>query len=93
MATGKDDSAQTLRKCADYLRTHQHRVRYHLFRAMAWPIGSGVVEGTCKHVVGLRFKRKSTRWAKAGARAVLHLRLDRLSNRWHSRCQLLRQAA
>ena len=56
-------------------------------------VGSGVVEGACKHLVGLRFKRKSTRWTKAGARAVLHLRLDRLSNRWPHRIQHLRNAA
>jgi hypothetical protein len=93
VAAGKDDRDNTLRKCADYLQTNQARVRYHLFRAMGWPIGSGVVEGACKHVVGLRFKRQSTRWSRAGARAVLHLRLDRLSNRWEHRAQLLRQAA
>jgi predicted NBD/HSP70 family sugar kinase len=58
-AAGQEDRDQTLRKCADYLRTHQARLRYHLFRAAGWPVGSGVVEGACKHVVGLRFKRQS----------------------------------
>jgi len=91
VAQGKDDAGNTLRKCADYLRTHQARLRYHLFRPR--PIGSGVVEGACKHVVGMRFKRQSTRWTKAGARAVLHLRLDRLSNRWEARCDHMRKAA
>jgi len=91
VAAGKDDRDKTLRRCADYLQTHQARLRYHLFRAMGWPIGSGVVEGACKHVVGLRFKRQSTRWTKAGARAVLHLRLDRLNSRWETRSEHLRQ--
>ncbi len=93
VATGQDDSDHTLRKCADYLQTNQARIRYHLFRAAGCPVGSGVVEGACKHVIGLRFKRQSTRWSKAGARAVLHLRLDRLSGRWPARCQLVRKAA
>jgi hypothetical protein len=93
VAQGKDDAGSTLRKCADYLQTHQARLRYQLFRAMGWPIGSGVVEGACKHVVGMRFKRQSTRWTKPGARAVLHLRLDRLSGRWDQRCQHMRKAA
>ncbi len=84
-AAGQENRDQTLRKCADYLRTHQARLRYHLFRAAGWPVGSGVVEGACKHVVGLRFKRQSTRWTRAGARAVLHLRLDRLNSRWERR--------
>lgn len=93
VAAGQDDAGHTLRKCADYLQTNQARVRYHLFKAMGWPTGSGVVEGACKHVVGLRFKRQSTRWTIAGARNILHLRLDRLGNRWEHRAQLLRQAA
>jgi len=93
VATGHDDSDHTLRRCADYLQTHQHRLRYHHFRAMGLPTGSGVVEGACSHVLGLRFKRKSTRWTKPGARAVLHLRLDRINGRWDRRCQLTRQAA
>lgn len=63
------------------------------WEAAGWPTGSGVVEGGCKHVVGMRFKRKSTRWTKQGARAVLHLRLDRLNGRWQTRCDLMRRAA
>jgi hypothetical protein len=80
-----DDGDHTLRRCADYLRTHQRRLRYALFRAAGWPVGSGVVEGGCKHVVGVRFKRQSTRWSRVGAQAVLHLRLDRLNGRWQRR--------
>ena len=90
---GRDDSKETLRRDANYLQTHQHRIRYPLFRAAGWPVGSGVVEGGCKQVVGLRLKRKSTRWREPGAAAVLHLRVDRLSNRWPERCALARQAA
>jgi len=45
------------------------------------PIASWVVEGACRYVIGLRFRRKSTRGTEAGARAVPHLRLDRLSRR------------
>jgi hypothetical protein len=90
---GRDDAQETLRKCAHYLQTHQHRIRYPSFRAQGWPVGSGVVEGACKHVVGMRFKRKSTRWTRAGGEAVLRLRLDRLSARWSQRCAQVRRAA
>lgn len=90
VSRAKDKADHTLRKCADYLQTHQHRLRYHLFREAGWPVGSGVVEGACKHLIGLRFKRQSTRWTKAGARAVLHLALDRINHRWETRCHHLR---
>ncbi len=93
VAQGRDNAQETLRKCADYLRTHQHRIRYPRFRAMGRPVGSGVVEGACKHVVGVRFRRKSTRWSRDGGEAVLHLRLDRLNGRWEERCAHMRQAA
>lgn len=87
------DPQESLRKTADYLDHHQARLRYPLFRQAGWPIGSGVVEGGCKNVIGLRFKRKSARWKKPGFRAILHLRLDLLNNRWEKRCNLLRKAA
>ena len=77
---GRDDRDQTLRKCADYLQTYQQRLRYPEFRAQGWPVGSGVVEAGCKQVVGMRLKRKSTRWSEPGAEAVLHLRVDKLGN-------------
>jgi hypothetical protein len=93
VAQGRDDTEATLRRCADYLLTHQRRLRYPEFRAQGWPVGSGVVEGGCKQVIGMRLKRKSTRWSEAGAAAVLHLRVDRLSNRWEQRCQHVRLAA
>jgi len=87
------DPQEVLRKTADYLDHHQARLRYPLFRQAGWPIGSGIVEGGCKHVIGLRFKRNSARWKKPGFRAILHLRLDLLSNRWDKRCELMRKAA
>lgn len=84
------DPDEVLRKSANYLQTHQARLRYPRFRAAGWPIGSGVVEGGCKHVIALRFKRKSTRWQAPGMRAILHLRLDILNDRWETRCDHLR---
>jgi len=90
MAATVRDPDQVLRKTANYLANHQARMRYSLFRAAGWPIGSGVVEGGCGHVVGLRFKRKSTRWKAPGLRAILHLRLDLLNDRWENRCDHLR---
>ncbi len=92
-AAGRDDADGTVRKCAQYLETHQQRTRYADFRAAGWPVGSGVVEGGCKHVINMRFKRKSTRWTKRGAQAVLWLRIDWLNGRWSARCKHLRRAA
>lgn len=86
------DPDEVLRKTANYLQTHQARLRYPRFRAAGWPIGSGIVEGGCKHVIGLRFKRKSARWKAPGMRAILNLRLDILNDRWDDRCRQIRSA-
>lgn len=87
------DPEGTFRKNAHYFDTHQARLRYPVFREAGWPIGSGVVEGGCKHVIDIRLKRKSTRWKRPGLRRVLYLRLDRLNERWEHRTQYMKAAA
>ena len=47
------------------------RMRCALCRKRGLPVGSGIVESTCKHIVGNRFKQSGCRWQKAGANAVL----------------------
>jgi hypothetical protein len=90
LAGAGGDADGVLRKTANYLATHQARMRYPLFRQARWPVGSGMVEAGCKNVIDLRFKRKSARWKAPGLRAVLHLRLDILNDRWERRCDHLR---
>lgn len=42
-------------------------------------MGSGSVEGACKHVIQARFKRAGRRWKRQGFLNVLELRLSRLN--------------
>ena len=58
----------------NYLRTHQHRMRYKSFREAGYHIGSGVVEASCKTTVQGRMKGAGMRWSEEGAEAMLHLR-------------------
>ena len=48
---------------------------YSLYREKGYPIGSGMVEGACKFVVGKRFKSSGMRWKKIDNEAVLDVRL------------------
>jgi hypothetical protein len=41
---------------------------------LAYPIGSGMVEGACRHLVKDRMEQSGMRWKIAGAQAVLSLR-------------------
>ncbi len=59
-------------------------MRYHEFRAQGLHIGSGVVEGACKTVVGIRLKQGGMRWTKDGADTVMALRSCILSGRYEN---------
>jgi hypothetical protein len=59
----------------NYFHTNRDRMRYDEYRKKGYPIGSGLVEGQCKLVVGRRFKGNGMRWKKADNEAVLEVRL------------------
>jgi hypothetical protein len=66
----------------EYFRRNAWRMRYGRFRQMGLPIGTGAVEGACKHVVQSRLKRPGTRWSEPGLKSMLALKVTRLNNRW-----------
>ena len=45
-------------------------------------IGSGVIEGACRHVVKDRMEQSGMRWTLAGAQSMLHLRSIYLNGDW-----------
>ena len=63
---------------AGYLLNHQQYMRYHEYLAAGVPIGTGVIEGACRHLVCERMD-KAARWSLKGAEAVLRLRALRSS--------------
>jgi len=62
-----------------YFRNNAHRMAYDQYRQAGLPIGSGKVEGSCKFVVGKRFKGSGMRWRKADNQKVLRARLAKLN--------------
>lgn len=74
-------------KCADYLLKYKPYLRYDEYLAAGMPIGSGVVEGACRHLINDRLGLTGARWRLAGAEAVLRLRALRSSgdfdDYWH----------
>lgn len=63
-----------------YFRKNRQRMNYHVYLRNGLPIGSGCVEGACKHVVGDRFKRTGMRWNPATAEPLIHLRAALLTH-------------
>jgi hypothetical protein len=59
---------------AAYLKAKAPYLGYGTALANGWPIATGVVEGTCRHLVKDRLDLTGARWGLQGAEAVLLLR-------------------
>ena len=57
---------------------------YDVYLRKGDPIGSGVVEGACKHLVKDRMERTGMRWSREGAQAILELRAVDLNGDWEA---------
>lgn len=73
----------------NYVKTHKGRMRYSKCLEANLPIGSGVVEATCKTLATERMKRSGMSWLQEGGQAILTLRSLVQSNRWNNGWQLL----
>jgi len=73
---------QAVLRTVGYYRRNQPYMRYDTYLAQGWPIGTGVVEGACGHLVKDRMQQAGMRWTKDGAQAVLDLRAVRLNEDW-----------
>lgn len=58
------------------------RMRYQRLRKQGLVIGSGLIEGTVRHLVGMRLDGPGMRWGKARAEAILQLRCIVLNGQW-----------
>jgi hypothetical protein len=58
------------------------RMRYQRLRQQGLVISSGLIEGTVRHLVGMRLDGPGMRWGKARAESVLHLRCVLLNGLW-----------
>lgn len=72
----------TLEKVIRYFSTNIDHMKYDEYLAAGYPIGSGVVEGACRHLVKDRMERSGMRWKIEGATAVLKLRAFYLNDQW-----------
>ena len=70
---------QAVDSCCDYLLRHASYLRYDQYLRIGMPIATGVIEGTCRHLVKDRMELTGARWSLAGAEAVLRLRALRTS--------------
>ncbi len=63
-----------------YFRRNTERLRYGTFRKKGYQISSGIMEATCKHVVGQRLDQAGMHWRPEAATAIVALRAALLSS-------------
>ena len=73
---------RTVSAVIGYYENNRQHMRYDEYLAAGYPIGSGVAEGACRHVVKDRLEQTGMRWMVEGARAMLHLRAIYLNGQW-----------
>ena len=85
MATKRHLSKKSREKVEQYLNYFAQRcehMKYDEYLAAGYPIGSGLVEGACRHLVKDRMEQSGMRWRIVGAQAVLSLRAIYLNDEW-----------
>jgi hypothetical protein len=65
-----------------YFRRNRPFMDYQRYLALGWPIGTGVVEGACGHLVKDRFEQSGMQWSFAGAQSLLDLRSVAFNGDW-----------
>jgi len=82
-------SKKSLLKQLGYFANNEAQMHYAEYRAKKFFVGSGVVEASCRTVIGERLKQSGMRWSVRGANAIIALRCCILSGRfedfWASR--------
>jgi hypothetical protein len=73
---------KVVRATVEYLANNREHMRYDEYLAAGYPIGSGVAEGACRHLVKDRMEQTGMRWTVEGAQAMLHVRALYLNDQW-----------
>ena len=78
----KGNNKKTIQSIITYFHNNRHHMRYDEYLTAGYPIGSGVAEGACRHLVKDRMERTGMRWTVEGAQAILDLRSTYLNGDW-----------
>ena len=76
------EKRKRLQATITYYDNNRAHMKYDEYLAAGYPIGSGVAEGACRHLVKDRLERTGMRWSLAGAQAMLHLRALYINGDW-----------
>jgi hypothetical protein len=72
----------TLNKVIGYLERNKQHMPYDVCLERGYPIGSGVIEGTCRNLINDRLELTGMRWTIQGAESIIRLRAAYLNKDW-----------
>ena len=75
-------------KAITYYENHREYMHYDEYLAKGYPIGTGVIESACGHLVKDRMQKSGARWKIVGAEPVLNLRSVYANGDWQMYQQL-----
>ncbi|MGH9610244.1 MAG: ISKra4 family transposase [Bryobacteraceae bacterium] len=78
----KGGQAKTVRENIAYFENNKRYMKYDDYLSAGYPIGTGVAEGACHHLVKDRMELSGMRWEIEGAQAILSLRALHLNDQW-----------
>ncbi len=73
---------KTLNAVITYYENNRQHMKYDEYLSAGYPIGSGVAEGACRHLVKDRLECTGMRWTVNGAQPMLHLRAIHINGSW-----------
>jgi hypothetical protein len=71
-----------LEQVIGYLERNRKHMRYEICLARGYPIGSGVIEGTCRNIINDRLELTGMSWTRQGAESVMRLRAVSINGDW-----------
>ena len=80
--TVSDAGRTAIDRLVAYSANHSQRLDYRHRLACGEPIGSGLIEGACKQVIGKRMKQTGARWTVANANRMAELCCLTYSDQW-----------
>lgn len=83
-ASGDSKGLDTLDALIGYVRPRLPITDYVEYREQGFVIGSGMMESTCKQLVGKRLKGCGRQWSEGGALAMSALISQRLNRTWEA---------
>jgi len=83
---------EAVRLLVGYLKANADRLDYPTYVEAGYPVGSGLIEGACRHVIGERMKGSGKRWDDDGADAIARLRALECGGEWEATFRNRREA-